>query len=110
VCIAGAECSIRDAAAGPQNSLLRGVIEMATHVIDPRCADLLAGHAQSVTTRRLSELFARVNGWLAERRHYRTTVAELSALTDQQLADVGVLPGEIHRVARHLASQARAGR
>jgi len=83
---------------------------MATHVIDPRRADLLAGRAQSVTARGLGALFASLNDWLAERRHYRTTVAELSALTDQQLADVGVLPGEIHAIARQLARQARAGR
>jgi uncharacterized protein YjiS (DUF1127 family) len=83
---------------------------MATHVIAPRRADLLAGRAQSVTARRLGELFARVNGWLAERRHYRTTLAELSALTDPQLADVGVLRGDIDAIAHRLAVQARAGR
>ena len=83
---------------------------MATHVIAPRRADLLAGSAQSVSARRLGEMFARINGWLAERRHYRTTIAELSALTDQQLADVGVVPGDIHAIARQLAQQARAGR
>ena len=83
---------------------------MATHVIDPQRADVLAGRAQSVTARRLGELFARLNAWLAERRHYRATVAELSALTDQQLADVGVLPGDIRTIARRLARQARAGR
>ncbi len=83
---------------------------MATHVIDPRRADLLAARAQSVSARGLGQLFARVNGWLAERRHYRATVAELSALSDQQLVDVGVLPGDIHALARRLARQARAGR
>jgi uncharacterized protein YjiS (DUF1127 family) len=83
---------------------------MATHVIDPRRAELLAGRAQPVTAGGLGELFARVNGWLAERRHYRTTVTELSALTDQQLTDVGVLRGEIDAIARRLAEQARAGR
>ena len=83
---------------------------MATHVIDSRRADLLAGRAQSVTTRRLGELFAQLNGWLAERRHQRATVAELSALSDQQLADVGVLRGDIDAIAFRLAGQARAGR
>jgi uncharacterized protein YjiS (DUF1127 family) len=83
---------------------------MATHVIDPRRADLLAGRAQSITTRRLGELFAQLNGWLAGRRHQRATVAELSALSDQQLADVGVLRGDIDAIAGRLAGQARAGR
>jgi uncharacterized protein YjiS (DUF1127 family) len=83
---------------------------MATHVIAARPADLVAGRSQSVSARRLPELFARINGWLAGRRHYRATVAELSALTDRQLADVGVLPGQIHAIARQLARQAGTGR
>jgi uncharacterized protein YjiS (DUF1127 family) len=83
---------------------------MATHVITPERADLLAGRAESVSARRLGELFARLNVWLAERRHYRATVAELSTLSDPQLADVGVLRGDIDAIARRLARQARAGR
>ncbi len=83
---------------------------MATHVISPRRADLLADRAQSVTARRLGELFARLNAWVAERRHHRATVAELFALTDQQLADIGVVRGDIDAIARRLALQARAGR
>jgi len=83
---------------------------MATHVIDPRRADLLAGGAPSTPAHGLGELFARISGWFAEGRHYRATVAELSALTDQQLADVGVLRGEIREVARGLARHARARR
>jgi hypothetical protein len=61
--------------------LLRGAPEMATHVIEPRAADLLAGRTPSAPGHRLGELFAKVSGWLAERRHYRATVAELSALS-----------------------------
>jgi uncharacterized protein YjiS (DUF1127 family) len=83
---------------------------MATRVIAAHPADLLAGGSQSITARRLRVLLARINGWLAERRHYRATVAELTALTDQQLADVGVLPGQIHAIARQLARQAGTGR
>jgi uncharacterized protein YjiS (DUF1127 family) len=83
---------------------------MTTHVIAGRPADLVAGRTQSLTARRLRELFGRINGWLAERRHYRATVAELMALTDQQLADVGVTPGQIHAIARQLARQAGTGR
>jgi uncharacterized protein YjiS (DUF1127 family) len=83
---------------------------MATHVIQPRAADFLAGRAQSAPAHRLSGLFAKVSGWLAERRHYRATVAELSTLSEHQLSDVGVLPGEIRAIARRLARQARPGR
>ena len=83
---------------------------MASHVINPERADLLADRAQSVTAHSLGELFAQLNGWLAERRHQRATVAELSALSDQQLADVGVLRGDIAAIAQRLAGQARPGR
>jgi uncharacterized protein YjiS (DUF1127 family) len=83
---------------------------MATQVIPARPADLVSLRSQPVTARRLRELYARIDGWLAERRHYRATVAELSALTDQQLADVGVLPGQIQAIARQLARRAGTGR
>jgi uncharacterized protein YjiS (DUF1127 family) len=82
---------------------------MATQVIDPRRADILAGHAQSVATRRLGELFVTLNAWLERRRHYRATVAELSALSDQLLADVGVKRSEIGAVAERAAQRAAPG-
>jgi uncharacterized protein YjiS (DUF1127 family) len=82
---------------------------MATQVITRR-ADIAAGRAQSVTSRGLDELFARLNRWLEQRRHYRTTVAKLNALPDELLADVGVLRGDIDEIAKRLARQARAGR
>jgi uncharacterized protein YjiS (DUF1127 family) len=77
---------------------------MATHVINTR-PDILAGRVQSSSTRRLAELFARLNHWLEQRRRYRETVSELSALSDEVLADVGVRRGEIHEVARRLAAK-----
>jgi uncharacterized protein YjiS (DUF1127 family) len=82
---------------------------MATQVITRR-ADIAAGRAQSVASRGLGELLARLNRWLEQRRHYRTTVAKLNALPDELLADVGVLRGDIESVANRLARQARAGR
>jgi uncharacterized protein YjiS (DUF1127 family) len=82
---------------------------MATQVITRR-ADIAAGRAQSVASRGLGELFARLNRWLEQRRHYRTTVAKLNALPDELLADVGVLRGDIDEIAKRLARQARAGR
>jgi uncharacterized protein YjiS (DUF1127 family) len=83
---------------------------MATDVITAHRADVLAGRAQSAPSRPLAQLFARFNRWLAERRHYRTTVEKLSALPDELLADIGVLRGDIESIARGLARQARAGR
>jgi uncharacterized protein YjiS (DUF1127 family) len=82
---------------------------MATQVITHR-ADIAAGRSPSVASRGLGELFARLNRWLEQRRHYRTTVAKLNALPDELLADVGVLRGDIESIARRLARQARAGR
>ena len=82
---------------------------MATQVLTRR-ADIEARRAQSVAVRRLGELFMLLNGWLAERRHYRAMVAKLSALPDEVLTDIGVLRGDIDDIARRLARQARAGR
>lgn len=82
---------------------------MATDVITAQRADVLAGRAEPASSRPLA-LFARFNRWLAERRHYRTTVEKLSALPDEILADIGVLRGDIESIARRLARQARAGR
>jgi uncharacterized protein YjiS (DUF1127 family) len=81
---------------------------MATQVITRR-ADIAAGRAQSVASRGLGELFARLNRWLEQRRRYRATVAKLSALPDELLADIGVLRGDIEDIAGRLARQATAG-
>ena len=40
----------------------------------------------------------------AQRRTYRTTVRELSALSDAGLADAGIHRGDIRDIARSLAS------
>jgi uncharacterized protein YjiS (DUF1127 family) len=76
---------------------------MATTVITTRRADLLGGRAPSA---RPGELFALVNGWLERRRQYRATLAELSALDDELLADIGVARSEIEPVARRVAGRA----
>lgn len=80
---------------------------MASHVIDPRRADLLAGAAQSSPTRRLAGLLASFNRWLENRRRYRRTVRELAALDDAILADVGVARGEIDTIARQVVAHRR---
>ena len=80
---------------------------MATNVITSRRPDILAGRVQSSSSRRLAELFARLNRWLQQRRRYRTTVTELRALSDEVLADVGVQRGEIEEIARRLAARPR---
>jgi uncharacterized protein YjiS (DUF1127 family) len=77
---------------------------MATHVITSGRPDILAGRVQSSSTRRLGELFVRLNLWLEQKRRYRETVSELSALSDEVLADVGVRRGEIKDIARRLAA------
>jgi uncharacterized protein YjiS (DUF1127 family) len=90
-------------AASEKNIMLRGVPEMATNVITTQPADILAGCIPSPPSRRLGQLFARFDGWLEQRRRYRATVCELSALSDEVLADVGIMRGEIEEVARRLA-------
>ena len=80
---------------------------MATNVIDPQRADLLAGAAQSAPTRRLAGLLASFNRWRADRRRYRATVRQLEALDDDILADVGVARGEIETIARRVVTHGR---
>jgi len=75
---------------------------MATQVIDPRRADVMAGHVQSAAARGLAERFVQLNGWLERRRSYRATVAELSALSDHLLADIGIRRSEIAAHAARL--------
>lgn len=45
-------------------------------------------------------LFRRFGAWIEENRRYRRTVAELSALTDRELDDIGLSRGDIEHVAR----------
>ena len=80
---------------------------MATHVINPQRADLLAGAAQSSPTRRLARLLASFNRWREDRRRYRATVRQLEALDDDVLADVGVARGEIETIARRVVTLGR---
>ena len=80
---------------------------MATRVINPQRADLVADAIQSSPTRRLAGLLARLGDWRERRRRYRATVRELAALDDDILADVGVPRGEIEAVARRVAAQHR---
>jgi uncharacterized protein YjiS (DUF1127 family) len=80
---------------------------MATHVINPQRADLVAGAVRSAPTQHLAGLLARFNAWREERRRYRATVRELNALDDVILADVGVARGEIEAIARHVAAHRR---
>jgi uncharacterized protein YjiS (DUF1127 family) len=59
----------------------------------------------SETVRRMiTRLEARVVYW----RRYRATVAELGVLTDRQLADIGIVRGNIREHARTAAQLAGA--
>ncbi|MCX8099710.1 MAG: DUF1127 domain-containing protein [Geminicoccaceae bacterium] len=48
----------------------------------------------------LAELAERVVGWWRERRRIARTIAELEALSDSELADIGISRADIERVAR----------
>jgi uncharacterized protein YjiS (DUF1127 family) len=80
---------------------------MATNVLTPDRADLLAGRVQTSPTRRFAMLLARFNDWRAQRRRYRITVRELEALDDDILSDVGIQRGQIELVARQVAAHGR---
>jgi uncharacterized protein YjiS (DUF1127 family) len=48
----------------------------------------------------LGGIVMRLTGWIGEQRRYRQTMNELSALTDRELADIGVGRHEIESVAQ----------
>lgn len=48
----------------------------------------------------LSRLFARLSEHVARRRSMAQTIAELAALSDRDLADIGLHRGDIPAVAR----------
>jgi uncharacterized protein YjiS (DUF1127 family) len=56
--------------------------------------------------RRMSKSFA---VWSAERRAYNEAVRELSALSDRDLADIGIARVDIEAVAREAAKAKTAG-
>jgi uncharacterized protein YjiS (DUF1127 family) len=82
---------------------------MATKLITAKDINALSGRDYpeawrlSETVRRLiTRLEARVAYWL----RYRATVAELGVLTDHQLADIGIVRGNIREHARSAARPA----
>lgn len=66
----------------------------------PEASGVLSG------VRRLSKTFA---VWSAERRAYNEAVRELSALSDRDLADIGIARVDIEAVAREAAKANTAG-
>lgn len=52
---------------------------------------------------RLSALRADVSRWAVQRQAYRTALAELDALSDRDLSDLGLARAEIARVALEAA-------
>lgn len=55
---------------------------------------------------RIATLTSRIATALRERRLYRATFNGLSALSNRELADLGLTRGEIHAVARKSARDA----
>jgi uncharacterized protein YjiS (DUF1127 family) len=54
----------------------------------------------------LPALLRRLAAWYRQERRYRETVAELSALSDHVLADIGIGRHQIGEVARALSRRA----
>ena len=79
---------------------------MAVHTVTAKNINALAGHdypearrASEVLHGLVARLEARVAYWL----RYRATVSQLNDLTDRQLADIGIMRGDIAAVARTAA-------
>jgi uncharacterized protein YjiS (DUF1127 family) len=51
----------------------------------------------------LGGIVMRLSGWFGEQRRYRQTMNELSALTDRELADIGLTRSDIEDVAQRCA-------
>lgn len=60
-----------------------------------------SGSAHAAAGSSSAGLFHRVNRAWDNFRAYRATLIELKALTDRQLADLGLARGSIRTVARH---------
>lgn len=52
---------------------------------------------------RFAELRATIAERIAAYRSYRATFAELSALSDRELEDLGICRGDIHQISRESA-------
>jgi uncharacterized protein YjiS (DUF1127 family) len=79
---------------------------MASHPVTAKDINALAGRDYPEAERAadfLRGLFARLEARIGYWRRYRATVAELDRLTDAQLADIGIMRGNIHAVARAAA-------
>ena len=84
---------------------------MAVHSVTAKDINALAGRDYTETGRGgavvhglLAGLVTRLGDWW----RYRTTVTELSYLTDRQLADIGLMRSDISVVARAAARRAGA--
>jgi uncharacterized protein YjiS (DUF1127 family) len=79
---------------------------MAVHTVTAKNINALAGHdypEAGQTSEALHGLVARLEARIAYWLRYRATVAELNDLTDRQLADIGIMRGDIAAVARTAA-------
>lgn len=59
--------------------------------------------AQAGIVERVQDLFAGLRASLRRRAVYRQTIAELKALTERDLGDLGISRWDINRVAREAA-------
>ena len=66
-------------------------------------ANTHAGGAGRALTARFNDALIAIRAHLARRRTYRQTVSELSALSDRELADLGIYRQDIHALAHQAA-------
>lgn len=60
------------------------------------------------TVNPIRRLYERGTEWWQERRTYNQTLNELSALSDRDLADIGIARADISAIARETARSGRA--
>jgi uncharacterized protein YjiS (DUF1127 family) len=74
--------------------------QVKAHPLHARYADRDASNLQD----RIALLSAKFGNWVRARRSYYRSVAELSAMSDRDLADIGISRSDIQAVARQAAA------
>lgn len=77
---------------------------MATYQVKahPAHATYADGAANSLSDR-VRHTLAKIGNWLQARRSYHNSISELSAMSDRDLADIGISRSDIQAVARQAA-------
>lgn len=93
--------SSKAAQGGRRRDERQASMAVTTHTIRENTAfDMIAGHARAV--------LETLREALARRRLYRRTLSEMTALSDRELAELGMPRSDLNRIASQAAHEAQA--